>query len=483
MKHHSQRYLITSIIYYTALGTAIVYILFNGSGAEYNNTVGFMALITIIWCAITSRHYSGTALSLLFMFEASFYILTLGQSLFYALNIEINSIYKGLDLYYTNPAYAVNNAYLFTIICLNMINIGAVTWLSKRKPFFTLKTKNITLDEISRKTDFTSTMRTVGWLLFALSIIPYMYEAIQLINVYAVYGYRAAYGSISGTTSWGKSFGLLGRLFPYVLFMLLAAYRYEKKGQFFIINIILGLILFNFAIGNRSEPICYLMALLWFSKKYTRSEHEKHWMTLVMIAGAVLLILIFPIIGEVRNTGELSFKTVTDSFIGATSSTNSIKDAIIGMGWSAFPTVKTMQLIPDQFDYHFGQSYFFALLSIFPNIIGGTHISVKYAGLAQWLMNTLNMSYGPGFSMPAEAYYNFGWLGILVMPIIGRIIAKILDESDKQETALRLFIMMGCFVILFTIPRRDMLTAIRTIVYNIGFICIAVYMYRKYAHR
>ena len=137
-----------------------------------------------------------------------------------------------------------------------------------------------------------------------------------------------------------------------------------------------------------------------------------------------------------------------------------------------------MELIPESFGFHYGESYFFALLALIPNLLGGTHISVKYAGLPQWLKTTLEMSYGPGYSMPAEAYYNFGWVGIFVMIFFGRFVYKLINEDDDMENSLKIFAKMGVFIVLFSIPRREMMTALRDGVYLVGFLYLGVKLWK-----
>jgi oligosaccharide repeat unit polymerase len=322
-------------------------------------------------------------------------------------------------------------------------------------------------------------MRSAGWILFPFAFVSYGYQAVQLSATYAIAGYAAAYSSLGGVTSWGKILDMIGYFFPFILFMLLAAYRSDKKMRTIIMAFILAITLFNFAVGNRSEPICYVMAMLWLYRRYSETKRKKRRATVTMIIAAVVIILIIPIIGETRNSGELSLSTVINSFTGKDSIFATIRDTITSMGMSAFPTVKTMLIIPGQQGFRYGQSYFFAALSVIPNLFGGTHISVTYAGLPKWLAETLHMNYGPGFSMPAEAYYNFGWFGLVVAPFIGYFIAKLLEERRKNESAMRTFILMGGFIILFTFPRREMLTVIRNTTYYLGFL----YLFVAFLHR
>ena len=200
-----------------------------------------------------------------------------------------------------------------------------------------------------------------------------------------------------------------------------------------------------------------------------------------LIAVILVIMIIIPIIGQTRNSGTLNMNGIMAGIAGEDSAFSLIFTTISNLGYSVFPTIKTMQLIPKTYPFHFGQSYLYAILGILPNVFGGTHISVQYAALAQWLMRALEMTYGPGYSMPAEAYYNFGWLGFLLMPILGAGISRLLDERNSKGDALKTFVIIGCFIVLFSMPRRDTLTALRNLVYYVWLIWIATKLLRRRA--
>lgn len=461
---------IWTVFFSITIAAIAVFILSAGAGAEYNGIIGWLGIAVLAWCAITLKRITNTYMSLIFMFEVSFYTLTLGQSFLYAFGIPINTT---LDLYVMDSAYDVNVAYLYTILCFLALHYGMLSCQSHPRIRIILGSRPKRSKE---KVDYTGTMKSLGWILFPVTFISYAFQWYQLFGSYLASGYAAAFSDTSGATSWNKIFDMVGDYFPYILFLLLAAYRNNRQVRFIIMMMICGIAVLNFAVGNRSEPICYIMAVLWFARRYANTKLQKQRAGILMVSAAVLIVLIIPVIGETRNSGELNLATIIRSFTGEGSFFATIRDTLLSMGWSAFPTVKTMQLIPSQIGYHYGESYFFAALSVIPNVIGGTHISVAYAGLPLWLQNTLQMSYGPGYSMPAEAYYNFGWLGILAMPFIGKIISWILDERNKTESALRLFVMMASFSLLFSIPRREMLTAIRNTTYYVGLICLAIWL-------
>ncbi len=439
----------------------------NGAGPEFNRMIGWMGIIALLWCVYSMKCLTNTFFSLPFMFEAAFYILTLGQSLLYAIN---GKIYHELNLYLTDNAQDVNHAYIFTVLCLLALNYGMILCHNSRLRFTWGSCK--TADTV--RIDYTKMMQGVGQVIAIVSVAPFAVTWGKILAAYALSGYTNAYVDVSKTTSWGKLFQMVGDFFPFSLFMLMAAFRENRRKCNIVIAAVFALSVLNFSIGNRSEPIAYIMASIWFMRERAGTAQQKRRAAFLLLGGALLMALIVPIIGETRNTGELNLSTVINSFSGEGSFASAIEDTIVSMGWSAFPAIKTMQLIPGRFGYHYGESYFFAVLSVIPNVIGGTHISVQYAGLPLWLKNTLHMTFGPGYSAPAEAYYNFGWYGMLCMPVIGYLAYKMLANRKKDASALRMFVMLASFVVLFSFPRREMLTAVRNCAYCVGLPVLAV---------
>lgn len=435
-------------------------------GDDISPWVGRIGLLVIIWCAITDHRENNKWFTFIFMFEASFYVFTLGQSFLCGLGLEIGTV----NQYKREPVADVNTAYIFSILCLMFMHLGILAYL--HKPI---------RERVDDQMDYSNSMKTIGLGILPFAFVTAMIELYQLFVAYRASGYAAAYASLSGTTSWAKIPSLIADYFPYVLFLLLIAYKDDKTMKKVFAGGIIGLTLANFAIGNRSEPICYIVALMWIGLENAENRHERKRKMLLSGVVVLVLMLVIPIIGQTRNSGGLSISGIIDGLTGENSALDLICETISSLGYSVFPTIKTMQLIPECYPFHYGQSYLFAILGIFPNIFSGTHIAVQYAALAQWLMKVLNMTYGPGYSTPAEAFYNFGWYGILFMPIIGIGVSRLLDERNAKTNELRTFMIVGCFIVLFSVPRRDTLTALRELVFYVGAVALAAKMLVKRA--
>jgi hypothetical protein len=123
---------------------------------------------------------------------------------------------------------------------------------------------------------------------------------------------------------------------------------------------------------------------------------------------------------------------------------------------------------------------------IIPNFLSGlgvVHPASTYASLARWLQNALNISWGPGFSMPAEAYINMGWLGIIPAVITGIVIGKVLIPKESNISGriskYSLLLTLGVFINCISMPRRDLVNPLRNILYAILPFMILVYFLRK----
>ena len=83
----------------------------------------------------------------------------------------------------------------------------------------------------------------------------------------------------------------------------------------------------------------------------------------------------------------------------------------------------------------------------------------------------MNLKYGPGFSIVAEAYINFGWFGILFMIIEGLIFGRILTSSDRYSIKYNpeMLSINLTFLVVSTLSatRSSALVFVRSVLYNV----------------
>jgi hypothetical protein len=136
--------------------------------------------------------------------------------------------------------------------------------------------------------------------------------------------------------------------------------------------------------------------------------------------------------------------------------------AILNQGTILFVDTYVMDMVPRAVPYQYGETYLSAVLSLLPQNLG----SDPYT-LSDWLVATYapGVSTGYGFSLTAEAYLNFGLLGIPVvfaaLTAVQRFLVNRLDRGPFYPYASVLFTV--CWMYGF---RGESVVMLRTLVYG-----------------
>ena len=94
-----------------------------------------------------------------------------------------------------------------------------------------------------------------------------------------------------------------------------------------------------------------------------------------------------------------------------------------------------MNLVPSSYPFRYGMSYLVSLISWVPSFFfSGIHPVTKWGELSSWLQTALGMSYGPGYTMVAEAYLNYGEFGYIAMFVEGMIVASVIARVSRKHT-------------------------------------------------
>ncbi|BCK00818.1 O-antigen polysaccharide polymerase Wzy [Anaerocolumna chitinilytica] len=304
-----------------------------------------------------------------------------------------------------------------------------------------------------------------------ISSAPYIFVNLgQRVYTSVTYGYLALYQTQKQPN------GVLGSLYNIIsslsilfipsLFFLLAANKDNKKFKLFLYIIFGIFILGSLYIGDRSVSMGLSLCLLLFYHCSIKPFKQKRFILLVFIG--LMFVIIVPSAGKLRG---MEARTFSDVFvvIGKTiTQDNFIISTLTSMGFSLFPMVKTIELIPKVQDYSYGVEYIATVLAIIPSIILFGYSFTSIAALPDWLKSNLHMDYGPGYSIIAESYYNFGWLGLPIMSIFGYIIQKYFTNK-KHYSEKVLYDAQICIILYFlTLVIRNSLTLFfRNVFYGI----------------
>lgn len=418
--------------------------------------MGWFGLVQLVYCITSWLKRGNQFISPYVIFLFALYVFSFGQSFLWAFGLESERMLVG---FYGITITEIFNAQVLTLVMLAFFHIGASYWLTKR--FKTLSEQQFGHDNIAR-------LKTIGWLLFLVSVIPYATETINDMIMSMTMGYGAIYGE--GKVGFDNLSGFIAEYFIPSVICLFIVYKDNKP----ILWLLVGILLLNiFAImvtGGRSNAVIIIVILVVLYN-YLIKRFTKKWL-LVGVAGIFLLLQVLSFVGATRNQGDRS-ATMDDIKI----EDNAAVDAIAEMGGSMFCLIKTQELVPEKYDYRYGKSYAFAFTTLIPNLgFWDIHPAKKESNLSDWLTDALGLGYGTGFSMCAEAYANFGNLGFIVFFFWGWFLASVFGKIDiSVET--RNYALLAFLLILFwfflKLPRNNFINLVRPIFFIAG----PIYLY------
>ena len=214
------------------------------------------------------------------------------------------------------------------------------------------------------------------------------------------------------------------------LFLLLYAYRNEKAQSRIVMLFLLALVMLYMITGLRGSALTLLICImLMYFKFINTNKKAKNIIAPIII---ILTIIAIPIIKDFRASTNKTIDSFS-SYASISSGGDSIIRTISELGGSAKPFMMVEHIVPAKYPYKYGLSYISSLFAMLPSSVYGTTFFTDNASLDIWLMDTYSMSYGPGFSIMAESYYNFGYYGgILFSLLLGIILSKTLYYQSKN---------------------------------------------------
>lgn len=273
--------------------------------------------------------------------------------------------------------------------------------------------------KISQQTSLSfDKMTKVAWFLVIVSLPFYIYLLILQVAVIKTIGYAGLYDWEAYTP---RSIMLISDIFTPSMLAVFCSSLLKKKHQYLTsIMVIFLIFLPPFYLGGRSNAmICMAVFLLLYS--CINRLNIKHYL-LIVLSGAIMLFAM-NIVGKIRSGSDRSLQAVQG--VIDDKNENPICQTIEEMGWSMFPTIKNMEAVPKHYDYSYGTSYFWAIVSIIPNIgFWETHPGMANDPGTK-LGRYVNLGYGMGYSIVAGTYNEFGYFGVVLMFIYGLIFCRI----------------------------------------------------------
>ena len=325
-----------------------------------------------------------------------------------------------------------------------------------------------------------NSMKEFSTVLIVISIIPFFYILIITMYKSIMYGYIY---NFDNPTEVNGIIGYISKFFIPALFLFLYTTKENKK----IVKIITGLFIVICAMylirGSKGSGLTIIVGIVVFYNNFIKKFNSFEIIKVIPVI--IIIVFIIPLISNFRLQADKNISGFYNSVeqVIQDPEENFIVKTISEMGGSMQAFILTNNAIPKLDNYKYGISYVYSILMIIPSIFLGGESFAEKAALDIWLMNIYKMSYGPGFSILAETYYNFGWYGGIVFTIfLGIFFTKIFNVNSENTIKNEIFKVLS-FIFLY----NSMLTArnpfhgiIRNLVYMyIAFYIVIYFLYNQ----
>lgn len=402
--------------------------------------VGCLLLVYSVWLWLKNGN---GLIGPFLIFLIALYLFSFGQSLMYPFNIVSERDLEGFQGITTKDIF---DAQIYTLFYLAAFQIGALSAGA------TYERKNLSGPKPNNRR-----ILRIGWFLFAISVVPYYKGLIANLVLSMARGYGALYEQDAkiGIDNLGA---FVADLFIPSLICLFVAYRDRKAGRLFIEFLCVFNIVAILFTGGRTNAVI-LVALLLILHNSIVKPFSKKALTLIGV-GLIFFLSFLSYISETRTEWH---RTLSGGDVEV--SQNSVVNVVGEMGASMFCLVKTQDIVPDDENFRFGKSYFYSFTTLIPNLgFWETHPAKKEANLSNWLTDKLQLSYGTGFSMCAEAYANFGVFGFLIFLLFGYFFSYFfggIEKVSKTGDSPFLIFLLIIFWFALKLPRNPFITFVR----------------------
>ncbi len=309
-------------------------------------------------------------------------------------------------------------------------------------------------------------IRYVGWALLFLSFIPSVYLLKDAISTVMTFGYFALYQREVSTGFGSTSLVLGSYLIPSALF-LLAGSKGRSKEILVSVVVVFSFCFVQLFLGYRSYAAMSLIAYAWVWHRCVKPIPR----AFLIAAACVVGFVVFPLIREIRQMSGAERSSVdflVDAFF---SLENPIVAIISEMGGTLVTVSHTLDLVPNSRGYDMGVGYMYSLLTPLPNLFWDLHPTIAYGTPTTWLIwavdpVTARLGGSIGYSFLAEAYLNFGWIGVpITVGIIGFMIGRLGIWADRSGDNAKIAMVASFLAFFLHYVRGESAEAIRPLVW------------------
>ncbi len=419
--------------------------------------MGGVGLAQYVLSYISWRAAGKQLISPYFIFLSVMYVFLTGQSLLYPFGLvcEDRDLYETYTSLFGFGAQEIYRAQVQTLLSLAVFHIAGLRY-ARKKP---ARAERAGVPDVRVRRQ-KARMKRLGWTLFAVSIVPFVYDTVSDMIQSMTYGYGSLYGT-NVKIGWENALSFVAALFVPSVICLFIVYRDKRGVRLFLTGLLLLVVLAVLMTGGRSNAVI-ILSLLAILYQYLVKPFTKKAL-LVGAVGGFFFLQVLAYIADTR-TSRRSFEVDT-----AALSDNAAVNAVAEMGWTQLCLIKCMQIVPEEQGFRYGKSYLYSLTTVIPNMgFWRIHPAKREAVLGDWLTDYLGVNFGTGFSMTAEAWVNFGVFGFLVFyiwgAVLGRLFGRIEETMKRGDIALLAFLLI-IFWFCLKIPRNNFVNVVRAVCY------------------
>lgn len=375
------------------------------------DVVSVFVIIQFTFTIYSWNKLRGTIFDAYIVFTLVFYIFNLSQPVLEttSLAVEFRRLWgEGYGI--SNRLYYM--ASYFSLASANVFYIGSLLSLDDHK--------NTPIRPLYNRTQYLNAFRRTSIVFCIISGPFYLYNLVQNFFIVKVMGYAGIYEMANVN----RGYAIIGDMYePAMLAFFSSCMLLKNKIRLATFFIVLTMFLPPLVIGGRANAMMVLAIIFIIVSCTSKINIRK--LAVVGIVGVVML-YVMNIIATTRTDVGKSYQDIADA---AKENENPVVSTIQEMGWSMYPLALTMEVVPDKKDYAYGSSFFWAGISLVPNIglWNGEHPGKKNDP-AEWLNDYSQEGYGIGYSMTAGAYNEFGYMGLLLIMLYGYVFCKIFSN-------------------------------------------------------